>query len=184
MNPVLLASASALAEATPEKAAISAAPTTSTSGSTFLCRRLGLTRWLNVGAKVNQQQASAAGHQRAMMQILRRYAGIAGDAAGATGSGASSAPTQKQPDGEMLKMLAQVQTSQSGSSLLRQLAGAMAQQEMSIRRRLSSMPRIYRHCRLNCKRCWRRSARICLRQRRINRPNWPHSPPGSARDRA
>ncbi|ATX01716.1 flagellar hook-length control protein FliK [Citrobacter freundii] len=128
MNPVLLASASALAEATPEKAAISA-PTTSTSGSTFSLPQAGLNAVAErlIGAKVNQQQASAAGHQRddadpAAMQAL--LAMLLAQPAQAS----ASAPTQKQPDGKMLKMLAQVQTSQSGSSLLRQLAGAMAQQ--------------------------------------------------------
>ena len=112
----------------PEKAAISA-PTTSTSGSTFSLPQAGLNAVAErlIGAKVNQQQASAAGHQRddadpAAMQAL--LAMLLAQPAQAS----ASAPTQKQPDGEMLKMLAQVQTSQSGSSLLRQLAGAMAQQ--------------------------------------------------------
>ena len=63
MNPVLLASASALAEATPEKAAISA-PTTSTSGSTFSLPQAGLNAVAErlIGAKINQQQASLPEH--------------------------------------------------------------------------------------------------------------------------
>ncbi|HAT7593043.1 flagellar hook-length control protein FliK [Citrobacter sp. TBCS-15] len=128
MNPVLLASASALAEATPEKAAISA-PTTSTSGSTFSLPQAGLNAVAErlIGAKVNQQQASAAGHQRddadpaAMQALLAMLL--------AQPTQAAPAGVQKQPDGEMLKMLAQVQTTHSGSSLLRQLASAMAQPE-------------------------------------------------------
>lgn len=128
MNPVLLASASALAEATPEKAAISA-PTTSTSGSTFYLPQAGLNAVAErlIGAKVNQQQASAAGHQRddadpaAMQALLAMLL--------AQPTQAAPAGVQKQPDGEMLKMLAQVQTTHSGSSLLRQLASAMAQPE-------------------------------------------------------
>ena len=128
MNPVLLASASALAEATPEKAAISA-PTTSTSGSTFSLPHAGLNAVAErlIGAKVNQQQASAAGHQRddadpaAMQALLAMLL--------AQPTQAAPAGVQKQPDGEMLKMLAQVQTTHSGSSLLRQLASAMAQPE-------------------------------------------------------
>ncbi|WP_413595900.1 flagellar hook-length control protein FliK [Citrobacter youngae] len=127
MNPVLLASASALSEATPEKAAISS-PTTSTAGSTFSLPQAGLNAVAErlIGAKVNQQQASVAEHQRddadpaAMQALLAMLL--------AQPTQAAPADVQKQPDGEMLKMLAQVQTSQSGSSLLRQLAGAMAQQ--------------------------------------------------------
>ena len=86
MNPVLLASASALAEATPEKAAISA-PTTSTSGSTFSLPQAGLNAVAErlIGAKINQQQASLPEHQRDDADPAG-HAGIAGDVTGATGT--------------------------------------------------------------------------------------------------
>lgn len=71
MNPVLLASASALAEATPEKAAISA-PTTSTSGSTFSLPQAGLNAVAErlIGAKINNSRRRCLSIN-AMMQILR-----------------------------------------------------------------------------------------------------------------
>lgn len=128
MNPVLLASASALAEATPEKATISA-PTTSTSGSTFSLPQAGLNAVAErlIGAKINQQQASLPEHQRddadpAAMQALLAML-LAQPAQPLT-----PAAAQKQPDGEMLKMLTQAQTTGAGSALLRQLASAMAGQ--------------------------------------------------------
>ncbi len=128
MNPVLLASASALAEATPETTAISA-PTTPAGGSAFALPQAGLNVMAErlIGAKVNQQQVSTAEHKRndadpAAMQALLAML-LAQSAQTAT-----PAAAQKQPGGEVLKMLAQVQTSGAGASLLRQLASAMAEQ--------------------------------------------------------
>lgn len=128
MNPVLLASASALAEATPEKTSISA-PVTTESGSTFSLPQEGLNPVAErlLGAKVKQQQVSAVEHQPddtspAAMQALLAML-LAQPAQSASPSG-----LQKQPDGEMLKMLAQVQSGGSGAPLLRQLVSAMAQQ--------------------------------------------------------
>lgn len=128
MNPVLLASASALAEATPEKMAISA-PTTPAGGSAFALPQSGLTVVAErlIGAKVSQQQASTAEHNHddadpaAMPALLAML--LAQPAQTAT-----PAAAQKQPGGEVLKMLAQAQNTGTGSSLLRQLASAMAGQ--------------------------------------------------------
>lgn len=128
MNPVLLASASALAEATPEKMAISA-PTTPAGGSAFALPQSGLNVVAErlIGAKVSQQQASTAEHNHddadpAAMQALLAML-LAQPAQTAT-----PAAAQKQPGGEVLKMLAQAQNTGTGSSLLRQLASAMAGQ--------------------------------------------------------
>ncbi|MBK6262907.1 flagellar hook-length control protein FliK [Citrobacter youngae] len=128
MNPVLLASASALAEATPEKMAISA-PTTPAGGSAFALPQSGLNVAAErlIGAKVSQQQASTAEHNHddadpAAMQALLAML-LAQPAQTAT-----PAAAQKQPGGEVLKMLAQAQNTGTGSSLLRQLASAMAGQ--------------------------------------------------------
>lgn len=128
MNPVLLASASALAEATPEKMAISA-PTTPAGGSAFALPQSGLNVVAErlIGAKVSQQQASTAEHNHddadpAAMQALLAML-LAQPAQTAT-----PAAAQKQPGGEVLKMLAQAQNTGAGSSLLRQLASAMAGQ--------------------------------------------------------
>lgn len=128
MNPVLLASASALAEATPEKMAISA-PTTPAGGSAFALPQSGLNVVAErlIGAKVSQQQASTAEHNHddadpAAMQALLAML-LAQPARTAT-----PAAAQKQPGGEVLKMLAQAQNTGAGSSLLRQLASAMAGQ--------------------------------------------------------
>lgn len=128
MNPVLLASASALAEATPEKMAISA-PTTPAGGSAFALPQSGLNVVAErlIGAKVSQQQASTAEHNHddadpAAMQALLAML-LAQPAQTAT-----PAAAQKQPGGEVLRMLAQAQNTGTGSSLLRQLASAMAGQ--------------------------------------------------------
>ena len=128
MNPVLLASASALAEATPEKMAISA-PTTPAGGSAFALPQSGLNVVAErlIGAKVSQQQASTAEHNHddadpAAMQALLAML-LAQPAQTAT-----PAAAQKQPGGEVLKMLAQAQNTGAGSSLLRQLASAMTGQ--------------------------------------------------------
>ena len=128
MNPVLLASASAMAEATPETTAISA-PATPAGGSAFALPQSGLNVVAErlIGAKVSQQQASTAEHNHddedpAAMQALLAML-LAQPAQTAT-----PVPVQKQPGGEVLKMLAQAQTTGAGSSLLRQLASAMAEQ--------------------------------------------------------
>lgn len=112
MNPVLLASTSAMAETTPEKATVSASAAPASSG-TFSLPQSGLNAAAErlIGAKLSHQQTSAAAHKP-------------DDA-----NPAAPADLQKQPDGDMLRMLAQVQTTHSGSSLLRQLASAMAQPE-------------------------------------------------------
>lgn len=128
MNPVLLASASALAETTPETAAISA-PTTPASGNTFSLPQAGFNAVAErlLGAKVNQQQASMAEHQHddadpaAMQALLAMLLAQPTQAAVPT-------TVQKQPGGELLKMLAQVQTTNAGTPLLRQLASAITQQ--------------------------------------------------------
>ena len=150
MNPVLLASASALAEATPEKMAISA-PTTPAGGSAFALPQSGLNVVAErlIGAKVSQQQASTAEHNHddadpAAMQALLAML-LAQPAQTAT-----PAAAQKQPGGEVLKMLAQAQNTGTGSSLLR-----WPGKEKRPRRRLSSTPPIHRHCRQSCKRYWR-----------------------------
>lgn len=128
MNPVLLASASALAEATPETTAISA-PATPAGASAFALPQAGLNVVAErlIGAKVSHQQASTAEHKRddadpAAMQALLAML-LAQPARTAT-----PAAAQKQPGGEVLKMLAQAQNTGAESSLLRQLASAMAQQ--------------------------------------------------------
>lgn len=126
MNPVLLASVSASAEATPEKATISASAAPASSG-TFSLPQSGLNAAAErqIGAKLSHQLTSAAAHKSddanpaAMQALLAMLL--------AQPTQAAPAGVQKQPDGEMLKMLAQVQTTHSGSSLLRQLASAMAQ---------------------------------------------------------
>ena len=128
MNPVLLASASASAEATPEKATISASAAPASSG-TFSLPQSGLNAAAErlIGAKLSHQQTSAAAHKpddanpAAMQALLAMLL--------AQPTQAAPADLQKQPDGDMLRMLAQVQTTHSGSSLLRQLASAMAQPE-------------------------------------------------------
>ena len=128
MNPVLLASTSAMAETTPERVAISTS-TTPAKGGAFALPQAGLNAMAErlIGAKVNQQQASTAEHKRndadpAAMQALLAML-LAQSAQTAT-----PAAAQKQPGGDVLKMLAQVQTSGAGASLLRQLASAMAEQ--------------------------------------------------------
>lgn len=128
MNPVLLASTSAMAETTPERVAISTS-TTPAKGGAFALPQAGLNAMAErlIGAKVNQQQASTAEHNHddadpaAMQALLAMLL--------AQPTQAAPADLQKQPDGDMLRMLAQVQTTHSGSSLLRQLASAMAQPE-------------------------------------------------------
>ncbi|EPH3358816.1 flagellar hook-length control protein FliK [Citrobacter freundii] len=128
MNPVLLASVSASAEATPEKATISASVAPASSG-TFSLPQPGLNAAAErlIGAKLSHQQTSAAAHKpddanpAAMQALLAMLL--------AQPTQAAPADVQKQPDGDMLRMLAQVQTTHSGSSLLRQLASAMAQPE-------------------------------------------------------
>lgn len=116
MNPVLLASASALAEATPEKAAIST-PATPASGSTFSLPQTDVKAVAErlQGAKVNQQHASAAERQHddanpAAMQAL--LAMLLAQPAQAT------APTalQQQPDGDMLNQLVTAMEKQSRQS--------------------------------------------------------------------
>ena len=112
MNPVLLASASALAERPHWKKRLFSALTTSTSGSTFsLPQMAGLNAVAErlIGAKINQQQATLPEHQRddadpAAMQALLAML-LAQPAQPVT-----PASGQKQPDGEMLKMLTQAQT--------------------------------------------------------------------------
>ncbi|MGY9250438.1 flagellar hook-length control protein FliK [Citrobacter freundii] len=128
MNPVLLASVSASAEATPEKATVSASAAPASSG-TFSLPQSGLNAAAErlIGAKLSHQQTSAAAHKpddanpAAMQALLAMLL--------AQPTQAAPADLQKQPDGDMLRMLAQVQTTHSGSSLLRQLASAMAQPE-------------------------------------------------------
>lgn len=128
MNPVLLASASASAEATPEKATISA-PAAPASSDTFSLPLSGINATAErlIGAKLSHQQTSSAEHKpddvnpAAMQALLAMLL--------AQPTQAAPAGVQKQSDGEMLKMLAQAQTTHSGSSLLRQLASAMAQPE-------------------------------------------------------
>ena len=128
MNPVLLASVSVSAEATPEKATISA-PSTPEGGSAFSLSQSGMNAAAErlIGAKLSHQQTSAAAHKQddanpaAMQALLAMLL--------AQPTQAAPADVQKQPDGDMLRMLAQVQTTHSGSSLLRQLASAMAQPE-------------------------------------------------------
>lgn len=128
MNPVLLASTSAMAETTPERVAISTS-TTPAKGGAFALPQAGLNAMAErlIGAKVNQQQASTTEHNHddadppAMQALLAMLL--------AQPTQAAPADLQKQPDGDMLRMLAQVQTTHSGSSLLRQLASAMAQPE-------------------------------------------------------
>lgn len=128
MNPVLLASASASAEASPEKATVSASAAPASRG-TFSLPQSGLnaTAERRIGAKLSHQQTSAAAHKpddanpAAMQALLAMLL--------AQPTQAAPADVQKQPDGDMLRMLAQVQTTHSGSSLLRQLASAMAQPE-------------------------------------------------------
>lgn len=176
MNPVLLASTSAMAETTPERVAISTS-TTPAKGGAFALPQAGLNAMAErlIGAKVNQQQASTTEHNHddanpaAMQALLAMLL--------AQPTQAAPADLQKQPDGDMLRMLAQVQTTHSGSSLLRQLASVMAQPEKRPRHLLSSIQLTYRHCRLSCKRYWRHSARICRQQLRINRPSWRRFPP-------
>lgn len=128
MNPVLLAPASALAKAAPETATISASA--SPAGSdTFSLPQSGLNAAVErlIGAKLSHQQTSAAEHKQddanpaAMQALLAMLL--------AQPTQAAPADVQKQPDGEMLKMLAQAQTTRPGSSLLRQLASAMVQPE-------------------------------------------------------
>ena len=128
MNPVLLASVSASAEATPEKATVSASAAPASSG-TFSLPQSGLNAAAQrlIGAKLSNQQTSAAAHKpddanpAAMQALLAMLL--------AQPTQAAPADLQKQPDGDMLRMLAQVQTTHSGSSLLRQLTSAMAQPE-------------------------------------------------------
>ncbi|HBV2906626.1 TPA: flagellar hook-length control protein FliK [Citrobacter freundii] len=128
MNPVLLASVSASAEATPEKATVSASAAPASS-CTFSLPQSGLNAAAErlIGAKLSHQQTSAAAHKpddanpAAMQALLAMLL--------AQPTQAAPADLQKQPDGDMLRMLAQVQTTHSGSSLLRQLASAMAQPE-------------------------------------------------------
>ncbi|HBM9257059.1 TPA: flagellar hook-length control protein FliK [Citrobacter freundii] len=128
MNPVLLASVSASAEATPEKATVSASAAPASSG-TFSLPQSGLNAAAErlIGAKLSHQQTSAAAHKpddanpAAMQALLAMLL--------AQPTQAAPADVQKQPDGDMLRMLAQVQTTHSGASLLRQLASAMAQPE-------------------------------------------------------
>ncbi|MBJ9632212.1 flagellar hook-length control protein FliK [Citrobacter freundii] len=128
MNPVLLASASASAEASPEKATVSASAAPASRG-TFSLPQSGLNATAErlIGAKLSHQQTSAAAHKpddanpAAMQALLAMLL--------AQPTQAAPADVQKQPDGDMLRMLAQVQTTHSGSSLLRQLASAMAQPE-------------------------------------------------------
>ncbi|WP_196207518.1 flagellar hook-length control protein FliK [Citrobacter sp. Res13-Sevr-PEB04-36] len=128
MNPVLLASASALAEATPGKATISP-PATTTGGSTFSLPQAGLNAVAErlLGVKTQHQQASIAKRQSddadpAAMQALLAML-LAQPAQSAVPAG-----SQKQPDGEMLKMLAQVQSGNTGSPILHQLVSSMSQQ--------------------------------------------------------
>lgn len=176
MNPVLLASTSAMAETTPEKATVSASAAPASSG-TFSLPQSGLNAAAErlIGAKLSHQQTSAAAHKpddanpAAMQALLAMLL--------AQPTQAAPADLQKQPDGDMLRMLAQVQTTHSGSSLLRQLASAMAQPEKRPRHLLSSIQLTYRHCRLSYKRYWRHSARICRQQLRINRLSWRRFPP-------
>ena len=128
MNPVLLASVSASAEATPEKATVSASADPASS-CTFSLPQSGLNAAAErlIGAKLSHQQTSAAAHKpddanpAAMQALLAMLL--------AQPTQAAPDDVQKQPDGDMLRMLAQVQTTHSGSSLLRQLASAMAQPE-------------------------------------------------------
>lgn len=129
MNPVLAALASALAEAAPEKASISA-PAPSGSGSAFTLPQAGFNAVAErlLGAKVNQQQASAAERHHddtnpAAMQALLAML-LAHPAQTAV-----PAAAQKPPDGDVLKMLSQVQSGNTEGALVRQLASAMAQQE-------------------------------------------------------
>lgn len=128
MNPVLLALASALAETTPEAAAISA-PTTPASGNTFSLPQAGFNAVAErlLGAKVNQQQASMAEHQHDDADPAAMQALLAMLLAQPTQAAVPTA-VQKQPGGELLKMLAQVQTTNAGTPLLRQLASAITQQ--------------------------------------------------------
>ena len=129
MNPVLVALASALAEAAPEKASISA-PAPSGSGSAFTLPQAGFNAVAErlLGAKVNQQQASAAERHHddtnpvAMQALLAML--LAHPAQTAV-----PAAAQKPPDGDVLKMLSQVQSGNTEGALVRQLASAMAQQE-------------------------------------------------------
>lgn len=128
MNPVLLASASALAEATPEKGAISA-PATPANGSAFSLPQTDVKAVAErlLGAKVNQQHASAAERQHddanpaAMQALLAMLLAQPAQAA-------APAASQQQPDGEMLKMLTQMQSANTGGALLRQLVTAMEKQ--------------------------------------------------------
>lgn len=64
MNPVLLASVSASAEATPEKATVSASAAPASSG-TFSLPQSGLNAAAErlIGAKLSHQQTSAAAHK-------------------------------------------------------------------------------------------------------------------------
>lgn len=129
MNPVLLASTSALAEATPGKTAISP-PATTTGGSSFSLSQAGFNAVAErlLGVKTQHQQASTAKRQSddadpAAMQALLAML-LAQPAQSAVPAG-----LQKQPDGEMLKMLAQVQSgSNTGSPILHQLVSSMSQQ--------------------------------------------------------
>ncbi len=75
-------------------------------------------------------------------------------------SGQPRADVQKQPDGDMLKMLAQVQTTPFGViTVAANWRARMAQPEKtSHSHRLSSIQLTYRHCRLSCKRYWCHSA--------------------------
>lgn len=116
MNPVLLASASALAEATPEKAAIST-PATPASGSTFSLPQTDVKAVAErlQGAKVNQQHASAAERQHddanpAAMQAL--LAMLLAQPAQAT----APAALQQQPDGDMLNQWVTAMEKQSRQS--------------------------------------------------------------------
>lgn len=128
MNPVLLASVSASAEATPEKATISASAVPASS-DTFSLPLSGINAAAErlIGAKLSHQQTSTAEHKQDDTNLAAMQALLAMLLAQPTQ--AAPADVQKQPDGEMLKMLAQAQTTHSGSSLLRQLASAMAQPE-------------------------------------------------------
>ncbi|WP_330983776.1 MULTISPECIES: flagellar hook-length control protein FliK [Enterobacterales] len=121
MNPVLLVMTSALADATPENAAISA-PATAESASPFSLLQTELNEM--AGANIRQRQASTAERQHentdpATMQAL--MAMLLAQPAPLAQPG-----LQKLPDGERVKMLA---VAQPGAPLLHQLASVMKQED-------------------------------------------------------
>ena len=125
MNPVLLATASALTDATPENATISA-PVAAESGGAFTLPQMALNAVAERihSAKTNQQQSSAAqkhDNDPAAMQALMALF-LAQPVQSAVSAG-----LQKQPDGDALKALIAARSANPGSPALRQLSSAVEQ---------------------------------------------------------